>query len=156
MLGSSYCTSPRRTSSMAITVGFLEVVGRTLRAPFWSWRARLAATMMNRYALASGSSGIMLCAVCLKLVSGMCFESLQNRADFKFHPLAAATHGENDGNQILHGRFYFAVHQHVIVLLIVSDLFGSFAQSPVDYFSGILAAGAQTLFQNLPARRQNK
>ena len=46
--GSSYCTSPRRTSSMAATVGFFEVVGRKLRAPFCNWRARLAATMMKR------------------------------------------------------------------------------------------------------------
>ena len=43
-----YFTSPRRTSSMAMMVGFLEDVGSTGRAPPCNCRARLAATMMNR------------------------------------------------------------------------------------------------------------
>ena len=35
-------------SFLPITVGFLDVVGRKLRAPFCNCRARLAATMMKR------------------------------------------------------------------------------------------------------------
>src|ERR1051326_4222672 len=111
---SSYCTSPRRTSSMAATVGFLDVVGRKLRAPFWSCRARFAATMMNRYALASGSSGITLCAVCFRLVSGI-FECLQNRTDLLFHPVAPAAGGLHDGHQRVHRSLHLAVHQHVVI-----------------------------------------
>ena len=43
---------------MAITVGFLDEVGSDGRAPFCNWRARLAATMMKRLMLCSGSSGM--------------------------------------------------------------------------------------------------
>src|SRR5215471_6062790 len=56
-LDSQYFTSPRRTSSIEVTVGFLEGVGRNGRAPFCNCRARLAATMMKRYVLCSASSG---------------------------------------------------------------------------------------------------
>ena len=44
---------------MAMMVGFLEDVGSTGRAPPCNCRARLAATMMNRYVLCSGSSGMV-------------------------------------------------------------------------------------------------
>src|SRR5258708_2062603 len=44
----SYFTSLRRTSSIAITVDFIEELGRKDREPPCSCRARLAATMMNR------------------------------------------------------------------------------------------------------------
>src|SRR6185503_12753494 len=54
---------------MAITVGFLDEVGRNGRAPFCNWRARLAATMMNRLMLCSGSSGIEQWALFLGVVS---------------------------------------------------------------------------------------
>src|SRR5579863_6862909 len=101
-LGSSYCTSPRRTSSIAATVGFLEVLGRKLRAPFCNCRARLAATMIKRYALASGSSGITLWAVCFRLISAI-FECLQNRANFSFHPVSPAPRGLHNGGQLFHG-----------------------------------------------------
>ena len=50
---------------MAMTVGFFEEVGRTGRAPLCNWRARLAATMMNRYVLCfrivrNGAMGVIL------------------------------------------------------------------------------------------------
>src|SRR5713226_7568071 len=66
-----YFTSPRRTSSIEVTVGFLEVVGRNGRAPFCNCRARLAATMMKRYVLWSRSSGMAYLALFGSL-SAMC------------------------------------------------------------------------------------
>src|SRR5712692_5720591 len=54
--GISYFTRPRRTSSIAITVDFFEDEGRKGREPPCSCRARLAATMMKRKVLCSGSS----------------------------------------------------------------------------------------------------
>jgi hypothetical protein len=54
-----YFTSPRRVSSMATTVGFLEEVGNAGRAPPCNCRARFADTMINRYVLDSGSSGMV-------------------------------------------------------------------------------------------------
>src|SRR5713226_764730 len=66
-----YFTSPRRTSSIEVTVGFLEVVGRKGRAPFCNCRARLAATMMKRYVLCSRSSGMAYIALLFSL-SAMC------------------------------------------------------------------------------------
>jgi hypothetical protein len=66
-----YFTSPRRTSSIEVTVGFLDVVGRNGRAPFCNCRARLAATMMKRYLLCSRSSGIVYVALFFRL-SAMC------------------------------------------------------------------------------------
>src|ERR1039457_2586717 len=56
-----YFTRPRRTSSVAITVGFFEDVGSTGRAPPCNCRARFADTMINRYVLCSGSSGSVQC-----------------------------------------------------------------------------------------------
>ncbi len=47
-IASVYLINPRLTSSIDAIVGFFEVVGRNDRAPAWSWRARFAATMMNR------------------------------------------------------------------------------------------------------------
>src|ERR1017187_7275520 len=66
-----YFTSPRRTSSIAMMVGFLEDVGSTGCAPPCNWRARLAATMMKREVLSSGSSGIVLCALLRGILSRM-------------------------------------------------------------------------------------
>ena len=66
---SSYFTKPRRTSSIDVTVGFREVVGRNDREPFCNWRARLAATMINRYVLVSGSSGITNVALRVMILS---------------------------------------------------------------------------------------
>ena len=43
-----YFTKPRRTSSIAVMVSFLEEVGSKERLPRCSCRARLAATMTNR------------------------------------------------------------------------------------------------------------
>lgn len=43
-----YWTRPRRVSSMATTVALRAMVGRKERWPLWSWRARLAETMMKR------------------------------------------------------------------------------------------------------------
>jgi hypothetical protein len=68
---SQYFTSPRRTSSIAVTVGFLEVVGRNGRAPLCNCRARLPATMMKRYVLWSRSSGMAYIALLFSL-SAMC------------------------------------------------------------------------------------
>src|SRR3984885_6542546 len=87
----SYFTSPRRTSSVAITVGFLEEVGRNGRLPPCSWRARLAATMINRYVLCSGSSGMEQWAL-LRGASDIVYlfffinqlERFQNRLDLVF------------------------------------------------------------------------
>src|SRR3974377_443310 len=58
-----YFTRPRRVSSIATTVGFLEEVGSAGRAPPCNCRARFAETMMKRYVLCSGSSGIVQCAL---------------------------------------------------------------------------------------------
>ena len=68
---SQYFTSPRRTSSIEVTVGFLEVAGRNGREPFCNCRARRAATMMKRYVLCSRSSGIVYIALFFRL-SDMC------------------------------------------------------------------------------------
>src|ERR1700730_15502883 len=56
---------------MAMTVGFLDEVGKAGRAPLCSWRARLAATMINRLVLCSGSSGIEQWALFLTVFSGI-------------------------------------------------------------------------------------
>src|SRR5712691_1674521 len=66
-----YFTSPRRTSSIEVTVAFLEGVGRNGRAPLCNCRARLAATMMKRYVLCSRSSGMEYIALFCSL-SAMC------------------------------------------------------------------------------------
>jgi hypothetical protein len=68
---SQYFTNPRRTSSIEVTVGFLEVVGRNGRAPFCNCRARLAATMMKRYVLWCRSSGMVYIVLFFRL-SAMC------------------------------------------------------------------------------------
>src|SRR5258708_39110227 len=87
---SQYCTSPRRTSSIEVTVCFLEVVGRNGRAPFCNCRARLAATMMKRYVLWSRSSGMEYIALLCSL-SAMCLltsifrEACQDGPDFLFY-----------------------------------------------------------------------
>src|ERR1700733_5942413 len=110
---SSYGTSPRRTSSIAATVGFFEVVGSMLREPPCNWRARFAATMIKRYALASGSSGITFCATCFRFVSAI-FNFLftlrkrfQNRTNLVFHPVAPAPRGLHDRNQRLDRSRHF-------------------------------------------------
>jgi hypothetical protein len=58
-----YMTNPRLVSSIAVTVGFFDVDGSTLRAPLCSWRALLAATIIKRYVLKSPSSGITFAGV---------------------------------------------------------------------------------------------
>src|SRR5260370_18550687 len=68
---SQYFASPRRTSSIEVTVAFLEGVGRNGRAPLCNCRARLAATMMKRYVLCSRSSGMEYIALFCSL-SAMC------------------------------------------------------------------------------------
>ena len=89
-------------------VGFLDEVGSTGRAPPCNCRARLAATMMNRYVLCSGSSGRVQCA----LLRGFCLahlfqifyllnfsESVQNGPDLVFDPVAPHPLGANDRGQ---------------------------------------------------------
>src|SRR2546426_645518 len=84
---------------MAITVGFLDEVGRNGRAPFCSCRARLAATMMKRLMLCSGSSGIEQWALFFGVFSDIgtnltrfYFKRRQDRPDlrFPFGPVASA------------------------------------------------------------------
>src|ERR1019366_1509286 len=74
-----YFTSPRRTSSMAMMVDFLEEVGSRGRAPPCNCRARLAATMMNRYMLCSASSGMVQWALLRGALSAMMSIPLQTR-----------------------------------------------------------------------------
>src|SRR5690242_21123585 len=84
-----YFTRPRRTSSIEMTVGFLEDVGSTGRAPPCNCRARLAATIMNRYMLCSGSSGNVQWALFLGALSAMiplALQCLQDRVDLILDP----------------------------------------------------------------------
>src|SRR6266851_780525 len=140
---------------MAATVGFFDVVGSRLRAPFCNWRARLAATMIKRYALDSGSSGITLWALGLRLVSDIA-KALQYRTDFIFHPIAPAPSGFDDGHQRVYRLGHIAIHQHVIVKRIIANLSGCVVQAALDDRLGILRPRAQPLLQYLPAGRQDK
>src|ERR1035438_7953002 len=78
----SYFTRPRRTSSMAMMVGFFDDVGNTGRAPPCNCRARLAATMMKRYVLCSGSSGSVQWA----LLRGGLFSAIRQFLKFEMYP----------------------------------------------------------------------
>src|SRR6202040_1588506 len=124
-------------SSIAATVGFFDVVGSMLRAPFCNWRARLAATMIKRYALDSGSSGITLWAFGLRLVSDIA-KSLQYRTDFIFHPIAPAAGGFDDGHQRVYRLGHIPIHQHIAIKRIIANLFGGVMQAALDHRLGIL------------------
>src|SRR5579863_1077963 len=140
---SSYFTNPRRTSSIAITVGFLEEVGSDGRAPFCNCRARLAATMMKRLMLCSGSSGIeqwvLFRTVFSDIVTALIsiqFKGRQNRLDLRLHTDPAHSLGQHNCGQRIGGRLQVIVHKHVIVLAVIPDLTGGIAQSPCNHLIG--------------------
>src|ERR1700730_17261637 len=135
---------------MAMTVGFLDEVGRAGRAPLCSWRARLAATMIKRLMLCSGSSGIEQWALFLTVFSGIStsftrfyFKSRQYRLDARFHPDPAHPLGPHNSGQRFGGRLQVIIDQQVIVLTVIPDLASGIAQPALDYVTGILRAGAQ-------------
>src|SRR5262249_11441671 len=49
-----------------------------------------------------------------------------------------------------------AIDQYIIVSAVVPDLLSRFPQPPFDYFIPVLAAGTQSLLQNLPRGSQDK
>src|SRR5437588_5514441 len=148
---------------MAMTVGFLDEVGRAGRAPLCSWRARLAATMIKRLMLCSGSSGIEQWALFLSIFSDIgtsftrfYFKSRQYRLDARFHPNTAHSLGSHDTGQRFGRRLQIIVNQQIIVLTIIPDFARGVPQPPLDHAAGILRARAQSLFQDLARWRQDK
>src|SRR6267142_2707357 len=87
---------------MAMTVGFLDEVGRNGRAPFCSCRARLAATMMKRLMLCSASSGIEQWALFFGVFSDI--GTNLTRFYFKRRQDHAASDSAEDCKSLLIGR----------------------------------------------------
>src|SRR3984893_28394 len=148
---------------MAMTVGFFDEVGRAGRAPLCSWRARLAATMIKRLMLCSGSSGIEQWALFLTVFSGIgksltrfYFKRRQNRLDARLHSDPAHPLGPHDGGQRFGGRLQIIIDQQVIVLTVIPDFASGIAQPALDHVTGILRAGTQPLFEDLAGWRQDK
>src|SRR5262245_57350328 len=159
----SYFTRPPRTSSITITVGFLDEVGRNGRAPFCNWRARLAATMMNRFMLCSGSSGMEQWELFLGLFSDIStdlkrfyLKGSQDRLDLRLHTDTAHPLGPHDRRQRFGGRLQLIVNNNVIVFAIIPDFACSIAQPAADYLVGVLRPGTQPFFQDLAGWRKNE
>ena len=153
--GSSYFTRPRRTSSMAITVGFFEVVGRhgpraglqlpralgghddeAVRALFRIVRNRAVSVVSRQLCQPYGS----------KTHFSHNFESCQNRPDLLFHPAPASPLGLDDRRPASSTGFrQIPVHHHVIVSGVVPDLLGCLPQPPLDH-----------LVRDLPTRARSR
>src|SRR5580765_7373245 len=133
-------------------VGFLDDVGSTGRAPPCNCRARLAATMMKRYVLCSGSSGRVQCA----LLRGGLFSAIrhtstlkcfQNRPDLVFNSAAPGSFGANDRAQSGFGLPQIPVDQYIIVIFVLAHLFSRFLEPPRDHISAIFTPRAEPLLQ---------
>src|SRR4051812_1211766 len=123
---------------MAMTVGFFDVVGSTGRAPACNWRARLAATMMKREVLCSGSSGRVQWALLRGALSAMKnvtsnLKCVQNRPDLVFDSGSPGTLGANDRAQNCLGLSQFPVDQNIIVSFVIPDLVRRFPEPPRDH-----------------------
>src|SRR5579875_3074830 len=82
-------------------------------------------------------SGLANC-VCLKQRRGPILKTPENGPNLFFHADSPYALGSDDGGERRDRLFHLMVHQHVIVLVVVSNLLSGISEPPLDGFFGIL------------------